>query len=256
MLIESKHTQRGFTLIELLMAIAIISLLSTIFIGQLRETREKSRIANILQFDSMVNHALGSEKIVELTFNSDSYKDSAGMGTTVVQDGFAPSFFNGISGKYIWGAGLKIYNSELFDDFGDEDDYTVSFFFKSSFSGGYDNSFTQFETCNVGGPWQIMMRGSTGTVRAIVGTGVTRTVGNITTGLNDYEWHHVLLTRNYDEQRIDFYIDGVLEDTASTVGMNQDFANGCAAPPHYAHFWDVNTVKFDQVRIYAAAYER
>ncbi len=61
----------GFTLIELLVVIAIIGLLSSIALVTLKGTKEKARIAKLLQFDSSIYHALGSNLVGHWNFNEE-----------------------------------------------------------------------------------------------------------------------------------------------------------------------------------------
>ncbi len=53
----------GFTLIELLVIIAIIGLISSIVLVNLKGTREKARIAKALQFSQTVYHTLGAYSV-------------------------------------------------------------------------------------------------------------------------------------------------------------------------------------------------
>jgi prepilin-type N-terminal cleavage/methylation domain-containing protein len=250
--------KRGFTLIELLLVIAIISVLATIVMSNISDAREKARIAKILHFDTVVLHAIGDKKVFELTFNNNTYEDTSGSGNTITQHQFGPYYFDGVSGLAVRGAGFRVMNSNLLTTLGDSDNYTVSFFFRTSFSAGYDNEFAYFSRSTGGGcapgPWAVYVRGP-GMIWMRFGDNATNeSLYSTSQDLSDLRWHHFMFTRNYDEHSAKLYIDGVLEDSLDTAaeGMNEDFAS-CGTNPRM-QFFDVNTVHFDQIRVYKEAY--
>jgi prepilin-type N-terminal cleavage/methylation domain-containing protein len=69
--------KKGFTLIELLVVISIISLLSSIVLSALNNSREKARLAAGKQFDANINHSAGDMLVGEWNFN----EGSGGAGT-------------------------------------------------------------------------------------------------------------------------------------------------------------------------------
>ena len=75
--------KKGFTLIELLVVIAVIGMLASIVLVSLRGTREKATMAQVLQFASQVNHALGAYAVGIWSFDEGSgttAMDSSGYG--------------------------------------------------------------------------------------------------------------------------------------------------------------------------------
>jgi len=253
---DTKHL--GFTLIELLMVLAIISLLASVVLTNLSNVREKARIAKIVEFDTVINHAIGDQKTLELTFEDSTYTDTSNSGNAITQNQFGPTYFTGVIGKAVSGAGFKITNNNLLTSFGNKDNYSISFFFKTKFVGGYDNEFVYFTTQAGGGcppgPLAVYVRGP-GIVWLRFGDNATnKSLTSKTQSLSDLKWHHFLFTRDFANHTAKLYIDGTLEDSKDTVaaGMNENFA-ACGANPKM-QFWDVNYVKFDQIRVYHEAY--
>jgi prepilin-type N-terminal cleavage/methylation domain-containing protein len=75
--------KKGFTLIELLVVISIISLLSSIVLSALNNSREKARLAAGKQFDANINHSAGDMLVGEWNFDEGSLttaRDLSGNG--------------------------------------------------------------------------------------------------------------------------------------------------------------------------------
>lgn len=64
--------QKSFTLIELMVVVAIIGLLSSIVMVNLRGPREKARITKSLEFSQSVQHAIGNEAVGIWNFDEGS----------------------------------------------------------------------------------------------------------------------------------------------------------------------------------------
>ena len=97
--------KKGFTIIELLVVIAILGLLAAIIFVSVRSSRERARVANILQYSASVQRLLISDPIGLWDLNDGAtVSDSSGnnspgqiSGATFVQDtpsgeGYALSF--------------------------------------------------------------------------------------------------------------------------------------------------------------------
>ena len=88
----------GFTLIEILMVVAIISLLSSIVIGQLTDAREKGRIAAGQTFSSSLHGAIGDNLVGEWKFDQDNADDTSGWGNDGTLSG-GITFVDGVMGR-------------------------------------------------------------------------------------------------------------------------------------------------------------
>jgi prepilin-type N-terminal cleavage/methylation domain-containing protein len=91
-----KNKTRGFTLIELLVVLSIISLLSSVVLANLNATREKARVAALLQSEANYRHAYGDRLVTEWNFNS-SNNDTGGNGLNMTLGG-SPGYVQGVSG--------------------------------------------------------------------------------------------------------------------------------------------------------------
>lgn len=100
---------KSFTLIELLVVIAIMGLLSSIVLVNLKGTREKARIAKILEFSQSVNHALGAYAVGiwrfeegqgSTAYDSSGYGNNGKLGDGTCTPGFGncPNWTTGILG--------------------------------------------------------------------------------------------------------------------------------------------------------------
>jgi prepilin-type N-terminal cleavage/methylation domain-containing protein len=71
---------KSFTLIELLVVISIIGLLSSIVLVATKGSREKARIAKILETSQTIHTSLGSEAVGVWDFDNCTASDSSGYG--------------------------------------------------------------------------------------------------------------------------------------------------------------------------------
>lgn len=101
---------KSFTLIELLVVISIIGLISSIVLVNFKGTREKARIAKVLEFSQSVYHALGADAVGIWRFDeglgSTAY-DSSGYGNNGVING--ASYTTGILGSALSFDGTNDY---------------------------------------------------------------------------------------------------------------------------------------------------
>lgn len=72
MFFEEKEKEKsfGFTLIEILVVLGIIGLIISIIFVNLKDTREKAKIAKNFQFYQLVNHAIGAYMVGYWSFNA------------------------------------------------------------------------------------------------------------------------------------------------------------------------------------------
>ena len=92
---------KGFTLIELLVVISIISLLASVVLGSLNDSRDKGRIAAGQKFSSSLHHAIGDELVGEWKFDQDTFVDTSGWGNDGVSEGALDVgvFVDGVMGR-------------------------------------------------------------------------------------------------------------------------------------------------------------
>tara|TARA_Y100000310_G_C20681643_1_gene816326 strand:+ start:1782 stop:2441 length:660 start_codon:yes stop_codon:yes gene_type:complete len=193
--------KKGFTMIELLVVIAILGLLAGIIFVSIRTSRERARVANILQYSASLYHSLSVEGSIVWNLNDGSTatdtsgEDNTGTvnGATFVND--TPS--NGGYALEFDGSDYIIVNpvkNFLTDQF------TIEFWIKSS------------DTSNAGSPVSYAVPGGDNEVllynyksfslyinQASRGTGVS---------INDGKWHHVVFVWKSSSGDWSCYKDG------------------------------------------------
>lgn len=205
-----KH--KGFTLIELLVVISIVSLVSTVVVQNLSDTREKGRIASIQQFASTLNHSVGEGMVGEWKFDQDSLDDTSWY-DAVSEERWSVAYGEGIVGRSLELNGtnecIRLDSSGL----NVRDELTLSVWFKSN--GTHDSSGTLVARQNNlhwnYNAYEIYVRESAGgTIRVALTDNTTGRVecdGSV--NIQDGKWHHVAAV--WDGSRITAAIDGVYD---------------------------------------------
>lgn len=111
----------------------------------------------------------------------------------------------------------KIFLIGNYDNYFDDDDFTISMFFKVTDYNGNRTLLSKMETCNSDNGISIRYTGATNFITAYVGEDAIKNV-TISGKLNDDRcWHHIVLVKRGN--RVSFYADGVLIDEKPTIGI-------------------------------------
>jgi gliding motility-associated-like protein len=111
----------------------------------------------------------------------------------------------------------KIFLNGNYDNYFDDDDFTISMFFKVTDYNGNRTLISKMEDCNDDNGISIRYTGATNFITAYVGEDAIKNV-NIAGKLNnDRCWHHIVLIKKGN--RVSFYADGLLIGEKPTVGI-------------------------------------
>ncbi len=111
----------------------------------------------------------------------------------------------------------KIFLIGNYDNYFDDDDFTISMFFKVTDYNGNRTLISKMGDCNDDNGISIRYTGATNFITAYVGEDAIKNV-TIAGKLNDDRcWHHIVLIKKAN--RVSFYADGVLIGEKPTVGI-------------------------------------
>ena len=203
---------KGFTLIELLMVIAVVSLLSTIVLGNLNSAREKGRIAALQQFASSLHHSIGDELVGEWKFDSDTLVDTSGWGNDGTHSrgvSLPGDFVDGVMGRSMMFDGTSDFvSTNLIVDLTQV--VSVSFWIKSNEStpgspiylGSYGGGGVTVESRDDYNFEQFRFRYAGSGAGHVISTGI----------VNDGDWHHIVWYQKGGQQNDNWglYVNGKL----------------------------------------------
>lgn len=217
--------KKGFTLIELLVVISITSLLTSVVLPQLNESRYKARIAASQQFEGTILHTLGVDLVGSWSFDEGGgtiAKDGSGYGNNItVPNSWVYDSDLKKNVLYLNGTTISFGNSSRFDS----SEFTISFWvkpiqfvgcmqgidalvareqyqvsgFRSSLEPGYKFSFWDNES---GGNFNML---------------------RLSPSLQQNKWHNIMISYGNGEGKV--YLDGKLISKKSgsyviPTGMN------------------------------------
>jgi len=262
-------SRKSFTLIELLVVIAVISLITSFVLVTTRTSREKARIAKLLEFSQTIQNAIGAEAVGIWNFDEGSgttANDSSGYrnnGTLYnftspygyteetphkiagVETGKYALSFDGVD-DYVGGSSALPISSS----------YTVAAWFKRNGNpqGGGDNSYhTIIQNIAGYGAYPRLLISSSGSYILLqqadsAGTTVNLFVYN--QPLGDNRFHY--LAGTFDGSTMKLYVDGKFSGSNSCNGLKTG-----TTPYRIGAYSSVGTYQangfIDEVRIYAQA---
>lgn len=264
---------RGFTLIELLVVISIISLISSILLSNLLESRRRGEVAAGLLFESTVNAKIGDGLIASYMFDEGGgtmASDSAGGAPTLTSN--SPDWL----AKGVTGSGIRISSTD--SDFRatnftnmNYEEGTISFWVKPD---SYIPAASQSPIINLGGGsdanrviWiSYMMQGGSNTFPGLWnydGNWDRYTSLNTGTDPNTLKrkWNHVLITWLNSTGKIDVYLNGKKIGSQVVDNSNDIFTFNNGVSNYQINIGgDDNTNRYaememDRVRIYNKYFE-
>jgi len=226
-------SKKGFTLIELLVVISIISLLSSIVMASLNESREKARIAAAQQFDANVYHSLGDSAvgIWDLDDGGTQPKNRSGYDTVAI-------IKNSISNFWSYDPDFKKTVFRLdhtWLDFGynkvfDSSEFTISFWVKPiefvTGNQGDSNPLITREIYTVSGFTSFFDTNYRVGFWTYNYSGTIKLLSPMSSALKINKWNHVLISYGNGVGKI--YLDGKLvakQDGTYVIpeGLDLDF---------------------------------
>lgn len=234
--------KKGFTLIELLVVVSIIGLLSSIVLVSLSGTREKARIASIIQFDAGVYHALGANILGYWQFEN-GVSDSSGNNVSCTNNGVTFSNSDGVSGD------LKYYgvlSSGQYIECADSSKLRLLINRRLTMEAWF------YPTSIPGGGYTILSKGtnygmgfSANNLEICFDTesmsGVC--IGSGSVSVTENKWHHMAAIFNYPN--IFFYFDGQ-KISGGVYALSDVFVSSAAS----LKIGDNFAGRLDDVRIY------
>ena len=256
--------RRAFTIIELLVVIAIIGIISSIVLVSLSGTRNKAKVAKVLNFSQSVEHALGAYAVGMWSFDEGSgatIHDRSGYGNhgTIYGDiqfvDNTPYKSSGVDKYALYFDGdddyVEVPDGPSFDI---ANEITIEAWINPVDANAWRtilSKFTRFPGWKKDLYWYLYT-GKIGIALAGPRDNDWTTNISIPTGV----WTHVAAT--YDGSSIRMYKNGVNEDTLSGLSGTLQLAESESDRPFYIgknERWGVEDFygKIDEVRIYSQA---
>jgi len=226
---------KAFVLVEMLAVIAIISIIASLVFVSLRgASKDKARIASIIQFAATVHHKIGAEAIGIWDFDEGagaSAIDSSGFNSNLTI--FGPAWISGEQTPNGKGYALSFDGTDdyaaiqnlYYNKAGQIEGLTVCVWFKTSYSGGNwlsNQSFIDFDRSKY---FSFFIRGNDGRL-SFSTTDETGSTDDLDSDaiLNDGQWHFACGV--YDGVDKIIYVDGKQDIKDSNTYNGRALGNG------------------------------